>query len=112
MDGARSHIAKTGSTPGIFRPDALAATPGKVKHFFPGFTIKFLRDHDRFTNAAGVLETLTPGDYQGQFHRHDGQGRLTIAASSYPLTADGSRHPHFSADFAYYSLPVLLTPVI
>ncbi len=64
MDGARSHIAKTGSTTSIFRPDALAAAPGKAKHFFPGFTIRFLRDH-QFTNATGVLETLTPGDYQG-----------------------------------------------
>ncbi len=40
------------------------------------------------------------------------QGRLTIDASSYPLTTDGSNHPHFPADFAYYSLPVLLGPVI
>jgi hypothetical protein len=111
IDGARSHIARTGSTTGIFRPDALAAVPGKAKFFFPGFTIRFTRDH-QFTNSAGVLETLTVGDYQGQFHWHDGQGRLTIDASSYPLTADGSRHPHFSADFAYYSLPLLLTPVI
>ena len=67
IEGARSHVAKTGSTSGIFRPDALAATPGKAKHFFPGYTNRFLRDH-QFTNSAGVLETLTPGDYQGQFH--------------------------------------------
>jgi len=111
MVGARSYIAKIGSTTGIFRPDALAASPGKAKYFFPGFTIRFLRDR-QFTNVAGVMETLTPNDYQGQFHWHDGQGRLTTDASSYPLTADGSHHPHFSADFAYYSLPVLLTPVI
>jgi len=111
MEGARSHIAKTCSTAGIFRPDALAAAPGKAKHFFPGFTIRFLRDH-QFSTAAGVTETLTPRDYQGQFQWHDGQGRLTIDASSYPLKADGSRHPHFSAYFAYYFLPVLLTPVI
>jgi len=37
MEGARSHVAKTGSTVGIFRPDALAAAPGKAKHFFPDF---------------------------------------------------------------------------
>jgi hypothetical protein len=100
MEGARNHVAKTSSTAGIFRPDALAAAPGKAKHFFPGFTIRFLRDH-QFINYAGVQETLIPGDYQGQFHWHDGQGRLMIDASSFPLTTDGSRHPHFSADFAY-----------
>jgi hypothetical protein len=59
-----------------------------------------------------VVEKLTLGDYQGHFHWHDGQGKLSIDASSYPLLANGSRHPHFSANFAYYSLPVLLTPVI
>jgi len=111
MEDAGSHVVKTGSTTGIFRPDALATAPGKAKHFFPGFTIRFLRDH-QFINSAGVQETLTPSDYQGQFHWHDGQGRLTIDASSFPLTTDGSRHPHFSADFAYYSLPLLITRVI
>jgi len=73
MEGARSHIARTGSTSGIFRPDALATTPGKAKHFFPGFTIRFMKD-PQFTNVVGVLETLTHGDYQGQIHCHDGQG--------------------------------------
>ena len=111
MEGARSHVAKTSSTTGTFCPYALAATPGKAKHVFPGFTIRFLRDH-LFTNSAGVMQTLTHGDYQGQIHWHDGQGRLTIDASSFPLTSDESRHPHFSADFAYYSLLLLLTPVI
>jgi hypothetical protein len=111
MEGARSHVAKTGSTSGIFRLDALATMHGKAKHFFPGFTIRFLRDH-QFTNSAGIQEKLTPGDYQGQFHWHDGKGRLTIDASFFPLTTDGSRHPYFSADFAYYSLPLLLTLVI
>jgi len=37
---------------------------------------------------------------------------MTIDASFFPLTADGSWHPDFSADFAYYSLPMLLTPAI
>jgi len=100
MEGARNHIKTTSTTASIFRPDALATAPGKAKHFSPGFTIRFLKDH-QFSNAAGVTETLTPGDYQGEFHWHDGQGRLTIDASSYPLTADGSRYPHFSADFAF-----------
>ena len=45
MDGERNHIARTCSTVGIFRPHALAAAPGKAKHFFPGFTIRFLKDH-------------------------------------------------------------------
>jgi hypothetical protein len=111
MEGARHHIARTCSTAGIFRPDSLSQAPGKAKHFLPGFTIRLVRDH-QFTNSSGILETLTPGDYKGQFHWHDGQGRLTIYASSYPLTADGSNHPQFSADFAYYSLPILLGPVI
>jgi hypothetical protein len=71
MEGASNHIARTCSTAGIFRPDALAATHGKAKHFFPGFTIRFLKYH-QFSNAAGVVETLTPRDYQGQFHWHDG----------------------------------------
>jgi hypothetical protein len=111
MEGAQNHIAKTCSTSCIFRSEALAAAPGKAKHFFTGFTIRFLKDY-MFTNLAGVLETLTPRYYQGMFHWHDGQGRLTIEASSNPLTADGSRHLHFSANFAYYSLHVLLTHVI
>jgi hypothetical protein len=111
MEGSRIHIAKSGSTTGIFRPDSLSQAPGKAKHFFPGFTVRFLKDH-QFVNSARVLETLTPWDYQGQFHWHDGQGRMTIDASSYPLTADGSKHPHFSADFAYYSLLVWLGLVI
>ena len=64
IEGARSHVAKTSSISGIFRPDALAASAGKAKHFVPGFTIRFLRGH-QFTNSAGVMETLTPGDYQG-----------------------------------------------
>jgi len=111
MEEARSHIARTGSTTGIFRPDSLAQAPGKAKHFFSRFTVRFMHDH-QFVNSTGVLETLTPRDYQGQFQWHDGQGRLTIDAPSYPLTADGSNHPHFTADFAYYSLPVLLGSVI
>ena len=81
MEGARNHVARTCSTTCIFRPDALAATLGKAKHFFLGFTIRFLKDH-QLTNSARVLETLTPGDYQGRFHSHDGHGRLTIDASS------------------------------
>jgi len=72
MDGARNHIARTSSTVGIFHLDALAAAPRKATHFFPGFTIRFLKDHE-FPNAAGVVETLTPGDYQSLFHWHDGK---------------------------------------
>jgi hypothetical protein len=112
MEGARTHMVQTGSTAGIFRPDALAQAPGKAKHFFPGFTIRFYQAH-QFVTPAGAFENMAPGDYQGQFHWHDGQGRMTIDASSYPHTADGSRHPHhFSADFAYYSLPIILSPVL
>ena len=44
-------------------PRCLAAAPRKAKHFFPGFTIRFMKDH-QFPNAAGVVETLTLGDYQ------------------------------------------------
>jgi hypothetical protein len=81
IQGARNHIAITGSTTRVFRPDAQAQTPGKAKHFFPGFTIRFRTDHN-FVNAAGVSETLTNGDYQWQFYWHDGQGRLTIDLTS------------------------------
>jgi hypothetical protein len=42
----------------------------------------------------------------------DGQGRMTIDASSFPLTTNGSNHPHFSADFAKYSLPIIFGPLI
>jgi len=64
MEGARSHIASTGITAGIFRPDALAQAPGKAKHFFLGFTIRFHQDH-QFITQAGAFETMRPGDYQG-----------------------------------------------
>jgi hypothetical protein len=63
-------------------------------------------------NSSGVLEVLTLMDYRRQFHWHDGQGRLQIDSSSFPLTADGSRNPHFTAEFAYYSLPLILNPDI
>jgi hypothetical protein len=59
-----------------------------------------------------MSETLAHGDYQGQFHWHNGQKCLTIDMSSFPLTSGGSGHPRFSADFAYYSLTVILAPVI
>jgi hypothetical protein len=59
MEGARNHIAKTGSTAFIFRPDALAAAPGIAEHFYPRFTIRFLKDH-QFSNVTRVEETLTP----------------------------------------------------
>ena len=45
IEGARSHIARTGSTSRIFRLDAMSASPVKAKHFFPGFTIRFMKDH-------------------------------------------------------------------
>jgi len=45
MEGARNHNARTCLTSCIFRPDALAAAPGKAKHFFPSFTIRFLKTH-------------------------------------------------------------------
>jgi hypothetical protein len=92
-------------------PEDLSQAPGKAKHFFPGFTIRFHQTH-QFVTPAGAFESLSHGDYQGQFHWHDGQGMMTIDASSPHLTADGSSHPHFSAEFAYYSLPVILSPVL
>jgi hypothetical protein len=79
-------------------------------HFFPGFTIIFLTKHT-FTDSTGSMEVLHAHYYQGQFHLHDGQGRLTIDACSV-ATSDGSRHPRFSADFAYHSLPIILNPVL
>jgi len=92
-------------------PDALSQAPGKAKHFFPGFVIRFHQTHQIVTPTR-AFESLSPGDYQGQLHWHDGQGRMTIDASSPHLTADGSSHPHFSAEFAYYFLPVIRSPVL
>ena len=92
-------------------PDALSQAPGKAKHFFLGFTIRFHQTH-QFVTPACAFESLPPGDYHGQFHWHDGQCRMTIDASSPHLTADGSNHPHFSAEFAYYALPVILSPIL
>ena len=45
LEGARSHIAQTGSTTGVFKPDALSQAFGKAKHFLPGFTIRFHQAH-------------------------------------------------------------------
>ncbi len=61
--------------------------PGESQELFPGI-------HESFCEHIwrSVLETLTPGDFHGLFHWQDGQGRLTIDASSYPLTANGSKH--------------------
>ena len=65
MEGARSHMTKIGSAVGVmFIPDSHAMTPGKAKHFFPGFTIRFLEAYS-FTNSAGTVEILTQRDYQG-----------------------------------------------
>ena len=50
-------------------------------------------------------------NYQGQFHWHDSQGRLTIDTCS-AATSDGSNHHRFSADFAYHSLKVIMAPVL
>jgi hypothetical protein len=111
MEGARNHVTNTGSKVGKFKPNPLSQAPEIAKHFLPKFTIRFHQVH-HFVPPARSLETLEPRDYQGQLHWHDGQGRMTIDASSYPLTTDGSGHSHFSADFAYYSLPILLKPVI
>jgi hypothetical protein len=110
IEGARAHIVKTGSTSWIFRPESQTSVPGKAKYFFPGFTIRFIAEH-QFVNSSGVLEVLSPMDYQGQFHKHDGQGRLTIDVSSFPLAAEDSRNPHFTAEFTYYSLPLISDPV-
>jgi len=54
---------------------------------------------------------MPPGDYQGQFHWHNGQWRLTIDACSIH-TSDRSFNPRFTADFAFHSLPILPTPVL
>ena len=62
MEGARTHMVQTGSTAGIFRPDALAQAPGKAKHFFPGFTIRLYQAH-QFVTPSGVFENMAPGDY-------------------------------------------------
>ncbi len=111
MQGARNHMLRTCSAASVFRIDNRVMVPGRAKHSFPGFTIRFSRNH-AFVNSARVLEVISPGDYQGQFHWYDGQERLAIDASSFPLTSDGSGHTHFSVDFAYYSLLIIFGPVI
>jgi len=35
LEEARNHIAKIGSTSGVFMPDTLSHAPVKAKHFFP-----------------------------------------------------------------------------
>jgi hypothetical protein len=45
MEGAKNNNARACSTASIFRPDALAASPGNAKHIFHGFAIRFLKDH-------------------------------------------------------------------
>ncbi len=99
MDGARSHVSKIGSAARVFRPDPQSSRQGTAKHYFPDFTIRFPSEHT-LTDSTGNLEVLPPQDYQGQFHWHDGQGRLTIDACS-TATSDGLAHPRFFADFAY-----------
>jgi len=111
MQRARNHVVRSGFTAGVCHPESQAAALEKVKHFFPLFTIRFRTEHS-LVNAAKTLETLAPRDYQGQILWRDGRERLTIDLSSFPLASDGSRHPRFSADFAYYSLPVILATVI
>jgi hypothetical protein len=51
-------MTKIGSAARVFRPDNPTLTPGKAKHFFPGFTIRFWEEHS-FTNSVGTVETLT-----------------------------------------------------
>jgi hypothetical protein len=84
---------------------------GKATHLFPSFTIRFLAEHT-FINFAGAQETLTKSDNQGTFHWRNGQGRLTIDALSFPLAADGSKYPHFSAKFSYQSPPIITGPTM
>ena len=55
--------------------------------------------------------TLPSLDYHGKIHWHDDRGRLTIDACSHQ-TSDGSSHPRFSAEFAYYSLPIIWAPIL
>ncbi len=51
MQGARSHIKRTGSAPSVLCPDSQAMVSGRAKHFFPGFTIRFNRGH-AFVNST------------------------------------------------------------
>ena len=67
MEGAKSHMAKTVSAVGVFKPVSHVLTLGKAKHVFPAFTIRFLEEHF-FTNLAETVETLTQRDYEGHFH--------------------------------------------
>jgi len=110
VQGARNHILRTRSSNGVLRPESKTNQYEFAKHFFPGSTIMCMDDRSFRDPICGVV-ILPPHVYQGQFHSHDGQGRLTIDARS-QLTSDGSPHPKFSADFDYYSLPIILAPIL
>ena len=111
MEGARSHIANTDSTACTFSSGCISDSSGESQAFFHGL-------HHQIPQGPSILHRRrSDGDphawgLSGPDPLARCQGCLTLDASSYPLTTDGSRHPHFSADFAYYSLPVLLTPLI
>jgi hypothetical protein len=105
-----NHIIRTRSSNGVLRPESKTNQYEFAKHFFPGSTIMCMDDRSFRDPICGVV-ILPPHVYQGQFHSHDGQGRLTIDARS-QLTSDGSPHPKFSADFDYYSLPIILAPIL
>ena len=62
-------------------------------------------------DSTDGTQSMPPGDYQGQFHWHNGQERLTIDAC-FLHTANGSSNPRFTSDFAFHSLPILLTQVL
>jgi len=73
IEGLRNHTMRIGSAAGVFRPDNQSNHLHSAKHYFPGFTIKFLVKHS-FTDSTGGMEVLPSHGYQGQFHWHDGQG--------------------------------------
>ena len=64
IGSARDHISSTGSRKGVFRPDSQSNQYSSAKHYFPGFSIRFLSEHS-FLDSTGGTQSMPPGDYQG-----------------------------------------------
>jgi hypothetical protein len=105
----RDIMAGNGTGRGVFAPDTRAKSASGAKAYLPGFCITLRKDH-YFTTATGAPQMETAGEYQAQFHWHEGEGRLTLDPVS-KRTADSSSRRSVSHPFAYHGLPYLLEPV-
>jgi hypothetical protein len=110
IEGLRSPMMRTNYATWVFWLVNQINKQDNAKHYFTGFTIQFTKQHS-FTDSSRGSEILPPQDYQGLFHWHDGQRHMNIDAWSI-TTSDGSRHPRFSADYAYQSLPTIMGQIL